>query len=67
MMNLQERKQIHKEFMCAALNGIIANNPVAPMLSKTPQENREYVAKTAVQIADAALLAFEERWKGEEE
>lgn len=52
-MTLEEQKQLHKEFMVAALSGL------------SGLVRKEGTALEALEIADAALLEYQKRWEGE--
>lgn len=59
-LSQQERKEKHFGFMCAALQGLI----ISPQHYSTVVDDKS-AASRACEIADAALAAWEERWKGE--
>lgn len=64
-MTLEQRMKLHAEFMCAALGGIIAS-PRTFTGCEGGMKVRD-MACLSKEIANAALAAYEERWKGEKE
>lgn len=60
-MTLEQRQKAHLEFMCAALNGFI----VSPEHYSSIIDD-ESAASRACQLADKALIKYEERWEREE-
>jgi hypothetical protein len=58
---LEERKQKHFEFMCAALTGVSAGL----WGKKVEVDIAQTIAKLALCFANAALSEYEKRWEGE--